>query len=70
MILLQGSFGAVYKGTYRGENVAVKECTDAKQYDRFKREFHLLYKLKQKSTNIVQFIGLYEKPSKCSRHEM
>jgi hypothetical protein len=50
----------VFKATYRGETVALKQCTVDEEYSRFRREFELLFTLKQSSSNIVKFIGLYK----------
>ncbi|WAR16562.1 SPK1-like protein [Mya arenaria] len=63
---VQGDFGAVYKHQWCGQEVAVKICTSPPDYARFKREFTLLEKLKNRSPdknghpNIVMFIGLKE----------
>ncbi|WAR10336.1 YTYK2-like protein [Mya arenaria] len=62
----KGDFGAVYKHQWCGQEVAVKICTSPPDYARFKREFTLLEKLKNRSPdknghpNIVMFIGLKE----------
>ncbi|WAQ99728.1 MATK-like protein [Mya arenaria] len=59
----KGDFGAVYKHQWCGQEVAVKICTSPPDNARFKREFTLLEKLKNRSPdknghpNIVMFIG-------------
>ncbi|XP_052795694.1 uncharacterized protein LOC128228428 isoform X3 [Mya arenaria] len=59
----KGDFGAVYKHQWCGQEVALKICTSPPDNARFKREFTLLEKLKNRSPdnnghpNIVMFIG-------------
>jgi len=55
----RGGFGVVYKGVWRGANVAVKQMLQglsAKELEDFEAEARLLQKLRP-HTNVVQFQG-------------
>eukprot|EP00892_Ulva_mutabilis_P010835 jgi/Ulvmu1/8123/UM040_0018.1 len=57
--LAQGSFGTLYKGTYCGQEVAIKILRDVQddpqQYEEFAQEVSIMRKVRHK--NVVQFIG-------------
>ncbi|KAL4221728.1 hypothetical protein ACF0H5_019983 [Mactra antiquata] len=57
-ILGKGFFGKVMKGSHKGNPVAIKQCTVDKEYGRFRREYELLFELRNNSQNIVKFIGI------------
>jgi LIM domain kinase 1 len=63
-----GSFGNVYKGTYLGIDVAIKEVLPSNDYDvakYFEREWRLMKE--SRHPNIVLFLGLSRAPSPDSR---
>lgn len=69
-VLGSGGFGAVYKGSYRGEEVAIKKLhpmdgqISAAQMDEFKKEVANLQALRH--TRLVSFIGAaFVRPSLC-----
>ncbi|KAG8744789.1 hypothetical protein FRC10_009437 [Ceratobasidium sp. 414] len=58
-----GSFGNVYKGTYLGIDVAIKEVLPSKDYDvakYFEREWRLMKEARH--PNVVLFLGLSRAP--------
>lgn len=67
-IVGDGSYGTVFKGTYRGQEVAVKvlKVQEMPQeiFEEFEREIDLMNKLRHK--NIVQFIGASKVPNKLA----
>eukprot|EP01111_Echinosteliopsis_oligospora_P019348 TRINITY_DN933_c0_g1_i1.p1 TRINITY_DN933_c0_g1~~TRINITY_DN933_c0_g1_i1.p1 ORF type:complete len:381 (-),score=91.57 TRINITY_DN933_c0_g1_i1:479-1621(-) len=61
-----GSSGKVYKGLYRGKEVAVKvlkQITNQAQLDEFKKEFHIMAAIR--STHMVTFYGACIEPKLC-----
>ncbi|KAF5381934.1 hypothetical protein D9757_007587 [Collybiopsis confluens] len=63
-----GSFGKVYKGTYLGIDVAIKEVIPSNEYDvakYFEREWRLMKE--SRHPNIVLFIGLSRAPEPDNR---
>ncbi|TFK69802.1 TKL/LISK/LISK-DD1 protein kinase [Pluteus cervinus] len=63
-----GSFGNVYKGTYLGIDVAIKEVLPSKDYDvakYFEREWRLMKECRH--PNICLFIGLSRAPAPDNR---
>ncbi|KAF8961593.1 kinase-like domain-containing protein [Flammula alnicola] len=63
-----GSFGNVYKGTYLGIDVAIKEVLPSTEYDvakYFEREWRLMKECRH--PNICLFIGLSRAPSPDNR---
>ncbi|KAL4572829.1 hypothetical protein LXL04_019615 [Taraxacum kok-saghyz] len=60
-----GSYGDLYKGTYRSQEVAVKmlkaERIDTDMQQEFAQEVYIMRKIRHK--NVVQFIGACTKPS-------
>ena len=57
--MLQGNFGDVFKGRYRGEEVAVKTCKETlsdEQKKKFLQEGRILKQYDH--PNIVRFIGI------------
>lgn len=63
-VLGEGSFGSVSRGTYRGQDVAVKrlraEIVTSDVIEDFKREYGTLFKLR--SPYICQFLGAVDDP--------
>jgi LIM domain kinase 1 len=67
-ILGSGSFGKVYKGTYLGIDVAIKEVIPSTEYDvakYFEREWRLMKE--SRHPNIVLFLGLSRAPDPDNR---
>ncbi|KAJ4500603.1 TKL/LISK/LISK-DD1 protein kinase [Lentinula lateritia] len=63
-----GSFGKVYKGTYLGIDVAIKEVLPSTEYDvakYFEREWRLMKE--SRHPNIVLFLGLSRAPEPDNR---
>ncbi|QRW13863.1 TKL/LISK/LISK-DD1 protein kinase [Ceratobasidium sp. AG-Ba] len=63
-----GSFGNVYKGTYLGIDVAIKEVLPSKDYDvakYFEREWRLMKEARH--PNVVLFLGLSRAPPPDNR---
>ncbi|KAF9441934.1 tyrosine protein kinase, partial [Macrolepiota fuliginosa MF-IS2] len=63
-----GSFGNVYKGSYLGIDVAIKEVLPSKDYDvakYFEREWRLMKECRH--PNICLFIGLSRAPDPDNR---
>ncbi|KAF5323193.1 hypothetical protein D9758_016728 [Tetrapyrgos nigripes] len=63
-----GSFGKVYKGTYLGIDVAIKEVVPSTEYDvakYFEREWRLMKE--SRHPNIVLFLGLSRAPEPDNR---
>ncbi|KAF9074496.1 kinase-like domain-containing protein [Rhodocollybia butyracea] len=63
-----GSFGKVYKGTYLGIDVAIKEVIPSNEYDvakYFEREWRLMKE--SRHPNIVLFLGLSRAPDPDNR---
>lgn len=63
-----GSFGNVYKGTYLGIDVAIKEVLPSKDYDvakYFEREWRLMKEARH--PNVVLFLGLSRAPEPDNR---
>ncbi|XP_023766449.1 serine/threonine-protein kinase STY46 isoform X1 [Lactuca sativa] len=60
-----GSYGDLYKGTYRSQEVAIKmlkaERIDTDMQQEFAQEVYIMRKIRHK--NVVQFIGACTKPS-------
>ncbi|XP_024990418.1 serine/threonine-protein kinase STY46-like isoform X1 [Cynara cardunculus var. scolymus] len=60
-----GSYGDLYKGTYRSQEVAIKvlkaERIDTDMQKEFAQEVYIMRKIRHK--NVVQFIGACTKPS-------
>ncbi|BDA41364.1 Serine/threonine-protein kinase STY17 [Coccomyxa sp. Obi] len=66
--IASGAFGDLYKGTYCGQEVAIKILrnvhTDSQQYQEFLQEVAIMRKVRHK--NVVQFIGACtKKPNLC-----
>mgnify|MGYP002480207374 CR=1 FL=1 len=63
-----GTSGDVYKGLYKGKHVAIKvlkEMTEDRELDEFKKEFVIMSSLGQRNPNIVYFYGASFKPKLC-----
>ncbi|KAK7689174.1 hypothetical protein QCA50_007865 [Cerrena zonata] len=63
-----GSFGNVYKGTYLGIEVAIKEVLPSTEYDvakYFEREWRLMKEARH--PNVVQYLGLSRAPAPDGR---
>jgi len=63
-----GTSGDVFKGLYKGKHVAIKvlkEMTEDKERDEFKKEFVIMSSLGQTNVNIVYFYGASFKPKLC-----
>lgn len=62
----EGTSAQVFKGTYRGQDVAIKvlkEKAEAKVLEEFKKEFEIMSSLR--SPHVVFFYGATTKPSLC-----
>ncbi|WVQ85199.1 hypothetical protein IAT38_007364 [Cryptococcus sp. DSM 104549] len=63
-----GSFGSVYKGTYLGVDIAIKEVLPSTEYDvhkYFEREWRIMRECRH--PNIVLFLGLSKAPGDDGR---
>ncbi|WRT63406.1 uncharacterized protein IL334_000311 [Kwoniella shivajii] len=63
-----GSFGSVYKGSYLGINIAIKEVLPSTEYDvhkYFEREWRIMRECRH--PNIVLFLGLSKAPGDDGR---
>eukprot|EP01113_Clastostelium_recurvatum_P011680 TRINITY_DN1597_c0_g1_i1.p1 TRINITY_DN1597_c0_g1~~TRINITY_DN1597_c0_g1_i1.p1 ORF type:complete len:688 (-),score=192.59 TRINITY_DN1597_c0_g1_i1:164-2140(-) len=61
-----GSSGKVYKGLYKGKEVAVKvlkSMTETKEIEEFKKEFHIMSAIR--SPHVVYFYGAVLEPKLC-----
>jgi len=61
-----GSSGKVYKGLYKGKEVAIKvlkSMTEAKEIDEFKKEFQIMSAIRSK--HVVLFYGAVLEPKLC-----
>eukprot|EP01132_Coremiostelium_polycephalum_P005348 gene5348-6671_t len=61
-----GSSGKVYKGLYKGKEVAIKvlkSMTEAKEIDEFKKEFQIMSAIRSK--HVVHFYGAVLEPKLC-----
>ncbi|EGC31160.1 hypothetical protein DICPUDRAFT_95570 [Dictyostelium purpureum] len=61
-----GSSGKVYKGLYKGKEVAIKvlkSMTEAREIDEFKKEFQIMSAIRSK--HVVHFYGAVLQPKLC-----
>ncbi|CAK9153933.1 unnamed protein product [Ilex paraguariensis] len=62
--IASGSYGDLYKGTYRMQEVAIKflksDCVSSDMHREFAQEVYIMRKVRHK--NVVQFIGACTKP--------